>query len=113
MARAKASRPSSSPNYAEFYDGCKKHGLRLRLAIHAFPDVPNPREGFYVPKEHAPKLIFFLTVWDGETLCCSGDLGGNLGVADGDSPLLRMTGALLSQGRAIANDFPYLASDPE
>lgn len=120
----------AAPVYADLYDACAyRNKLKVKLHICPEPEGMSARaETYYptVPSEdwelgrsheklepltpvHVKREIsFFVEVWDGKTLACSGDLGpalyGQIAVAQ----IRRMARVLVSQGRVGLRDFPHL-----
>lgn len=91
-------------DYHRFYDACRSHGLRLRLGVF-LEGVEPTREPIHSKDTPAPKLTFRLSVRDGETLCCAGDLGESIHAPETPASLLRMAVVLVGQGRARERDF--------
>lgn len=127
--------PEPFPTYPHLYDACAyKNKLRVKLHICSEPEGMNTRTETYLPtvpmqdwepgrstelfasmaSHHVKREItFFVEVWDGTTLACSGDLGSSLSGPLAVAQLRRMAGVLVAQGRVLPRDFPHLRSDPD
>lgn len=128
--------PEPFPTYAHLWDACAyHHKLRVKLHIVPEPEGMNTRTETYLPTvpmadwelgrsyellgpmtaHHVERaLSFFVEVWDGKTLACSGDLGATLAGPKAVTQLRRMAGVLVAQKRVQPKYFPHLrSSDPD